>query len=92
MSEYTIVSSVILTGAEYERLTARVKALEEALTPSGETKAAYIGEFCFEEETFDDEGDEVVRKIAVPWTTVKEIMAAIKARVLLTPAPEKEEE
>lgn len=31
MSEYAIVSSVILTGAEYERLTARVKELEEGL-------------------------------------------------------------
>ncbi len=55
--------------------------LVEALTPSAATKAAYIGEFHF---LIDEQGEdamcEVTRKVAVPWTTIKEIMAAIRER------------
>lgn len=43
----------------------------EALTPDGGTKAAYMGEFWFGNQKF---------KKFVPWDTIKEIMAAIKAR------------
>lgn len=52
-------------------LVARVEELEGALTPSAETKAAFIGEFQFLVEEYGE--------VAVPWTTVKEIMAAIRA-------------
>lgn len=59
----------------------QIEALKEALTPSGHTKAAYIGEFHFHiEEQGEDEMCPVTRKIAVPWTTIKEIMAAISTR------------
>lgn len=58
-----------------------VGALVEALTPSAATKAAYIGEFSF---TIDEQGDgqmcEVSRKVDVPWTVIKQIMAAIQDR------------
>jgi hypothetical protein len=47
--------------------------LREALTPSGATKLAYIGEFEF---TPIEES----RTVKVPWTTVKEIMAAVLKR------------
>ena len=57
--------------------------LREALTPSEGTKAAYIGEFSISFPDIDEEGQEVRRKINVPWTTVKEIMAAILARAAL---------
>jgi hypothetical protein len=48
--------------------------MREALTPSVETKAAYMGEFSFTIE----EGEYGSRIIPVPWTTIKEIMAAIR--------------
>ena len=64
--------------------------LREALTPSGHTKAAYHGEFDFNitDTVFDPDAEEFIevqRKIYVPWTTVKEIMAAILARAVLEP-------
>lgn len=69
-------------------LTARVTALEgenktlrEALTPSADTKAEYIGEFSFDHEIYDLEKDcPISTRIMVPWTTIKEIMAAILRR------------
>lgn len=62
-------------------LQAREATLIRALTPSAETKAAYIGEFSFTIEDTDDEwGLPITRHIDVPWTTIKEIMAAIRAR------------
>jgi hypothetical protein len=53
---------------------------QEALTPSAETKAAYIGEFSVPLPDIDNDGNEVMRSINVPWTTIKQIMAAIRAR------------
>lgn len=64
----------------------RAERLTEALTPSGETKSAYIGEFTFKRTVplFEGEEDEcaadLVEEIGVPWTTVKEIMKAIRER------------
>lgn len=63
------------------------EALVEALTPSGDTKATYHGEFSFTIEDADEEGEPVSRKIYVPWTTVKEIMAAIRDRAALRASP-----
>lgn len=63
--------------------TATIAALREALAPSGDTKAAYMGEFYVRLPDWDDDGNEVVREINVPWTTIKEIMAAIFARAAL---------
>lgn len=76
---------VRLATAERER-----DALIEALTASGDTKAAYIGEFKFDVAIWDHEagedgdGAEIMQRTFVPWTTVKEIMAAIRARALIT--------
>jgi hypothetical protein len=58
--------------------------LEKALTPSAETKAAYIGEFGFNRTYVGEDGNDVVENQAVPWTTIKKIMAAIRARATLT--------
>lgn len=55
-------------------------ALKEAVTPSAGTKAAYIGEFSFNHVVRDENGDEDYEPITVPWTTIKEIMAAISNR------------
>lgn len=69
--------------AERDALKAEVERLREALTQSGDTKAAYVGEFYFYINDRDDDGNELARRVYVPWTTVKEIMDAIKARAAL---------
>jgi hypothetical protein len=82
-------------AAAIERLVAENRALHEAMTPSVDTKAAYIGEFSFNVEVWDPDGGEagegeaVLESKTVPWTTVKEIMAAISAhaRQALKDAP-----
>lgn len=70
------------------QIEAERDALREALEPSGDTKAAYHGEFKFQVTQWreDDEGEqeEYLADFVVPWTTVKEIMAAIKARSALS--------
>lgn len=61
-----------------EAARARCIALHTALTPSAETKAAYIGEVKFTVAAgFDDDGAEVWQEVTVPWTTTKDIMAMI---------------
>ena len=65
------------------QLTREVEAYREALTASGETKAEYIGEFSFDLPVgFDRHGNDLHRSFDVPWTTIKEIMAAIRKRAL----------
>lgn len=54
-------------------------ALEKALTPSAETKAAYIGEFSFSITMQTEDGVEYQQGVVVPWDTIKKIMAAIRA-------------
>lgn len=84
-----------VAAAAIERLVAENRALHEAMTPSVDTKAAYIGEFSFNVEVWDPDGGEagegeaVLESKTVPWTTVKEIMAAISAhaRQALKDAP-----
>jgi hypothetical protein len=62
---------------------AEIERLKAALTPSAETKAAYWGEFSFSLCVGEEDGEEIFERITVPWTTVKEIMAAILARAEL---------
>lgn len=69
-----LLIDVVNERARAEAAEARVKALEGALTPSTETKAAYIGEFQFQFGEYTPN---------VPWTCVKQIMAAIRARAAL---------
>lgn len=71
------------SAPSHAALLAEVERYKEALTPSGETKVAYIGEFHFNIEDRDEDGEECSRTVAVPWTTVKEIMKAIAARAAL---------
>ena len=68
---------------ERDAALARVEKLREALTPSGDTKATYMGEFSFMIADFDENGEEMDRKVYVPWDQIKEIMAAILARAAL---------
>lgn len=79
----------VLLNALASRLATRdgaVERLEEALTPSEATKAAYSAEFDFRLFRIDECGDEYVELVMVPWDTIKEIMAAIRARALLADA------
>lgn len=79
-------------GEQLRQAAARIEALEaenarlrEALTPSGDTKAAYMGEFKFSDVVaHDNEGNPIYGNTYVPWTTIKEIMAAIQDRADLT--------
>lgn len=52
----------------------------EALTPSAGTKIAYSGEFFVSVSTLDDDGDEHVDRHLIPWSEIKAIMEAIRAR------------
>lgn len=59
-------------------LEKRVEGMKEALTPSSKTKAYHIAEYKFPIELYDNEnGEEYVHEVHVPWSTVKEIMKAI---------------
>ena len=64
-------------AAEAER---QRDALLEAVTPSASTKAAYMGEFSMKIAEVDEHGEEYMRNLNVPWTTIKAIMEAIAAR------------
>lgn len=63
--------------------------LIEALTPSAETKSAYMGEFLFRAHESNDVGEEFTRSFTVPWTTIKEIMKAIRERAALADMEQK---
>lgn len=74
----------VLPFALIQQQQATIERPSAALTPSADTKAAYIGEFKFMEVVgFDEDGHEIRAEITVPWDTTKEIMAAIKARAAL---------
>lgn len=55
------------------------ESLLAAITPSGETKAKYIGEFSFADERRTNGGG---KRHIVPWVTVKEIMHTIRRHAL----------
>lgn len=74
--------------ARAEKAEAENVMLHEATTPSVATKQAYMGEFSFSgtQQFWNDDTEEWEtheQKIFVPWTTIKEIMAAISARAAL---------
>jgi hypothetical protein len=73
--------------ARIEALEQRVSELEEALTPSAKTKAAYSCEFEFSVGIAHPRLGSEWRSVMVPWTTIKEIMAAIRAHAALNREP-----
>ena len=54
-----------------------IERLQAALTPNADTQAAYMGEFQFGLPVIDKDGDEFMRSVNVPWTTIKKIMERI---------------
>ena len=62
---------------QIEQLQMEVERLQAALTPNADTQAAYMGEFQFGLPVIDKDGDEFMRSVNVPWTTIKKIMERI---------------
>lgn len=46
------------------------------IVPREPSKARLIGEFKFHREMFDEDGESYSQEYIVPWTTIKEIIAA----------------
>lgn len=61
-------------------LEGEVDRLREAVTPSTETKRAYMGEFSVPLPEIDENGDEYIRRINIPWTEIKKVMKMIETR------------
>jgi hypothetical protein len=81
----TLLAAIQSLSERNAVLESRLRALHEALTPSAETKAEYIGEFQFPIELAHPRLGSETRSVDVPWTTIKTIMAAILGRAALTP-------
>ena len=74
------------------KLHLSLSALENAVHPTAETKRAYMGEFKFNGPEYTDEnGQPRFDTHMVPWTTIKEIMAAIRGYAALTPTSQDSE-
>ena len=58
----------------------RIRAYEEALTPSGDTKCAYNGEVRIPFTWADENGCEHTETVNVTWTATKQIMKMIRSR------------
>lgn len=71
-----------------EALIKEREALKEALTPSGGTKAAYIGEVKERICVFDEDGEEVMADHTISWDATKAIMKMIAARAALNGEPQ----
>jgi len=71
----------IISALEAEH---KLQELKEAVTPSADTKRAYIGEFTMRILEFDENGDEVFYTVDIPWITVKDIMKAIRKRATVS--------
>ena len=80
LTQQTQITALAEDAARAHDLALENARLREALKPNGDTKAAFIGEFSFSIEMPDEDGEPQSVKIPVPWTTVKEIMAAITNR------------
>jgi len=65
---------------KHDELLDGFQSINEALTPSAETKRAYFGEFYAYISDTDEDGNEAQRKIIVGWDSIKDIMGAIKNR------------
>lgn len=78
-----VVGQLRALAAERDALKAENERLREALTPSGDTKAAYMGEFGFTITMSHPRLGEEHRRVDVPWTCIKEIMATIHDRAAL---------
>ena len=85
--------AALASNTAIDPVTVERDKLFEALTPSGDTKATYLGEFKFNVEIenvdFEEDEDEsdhnprtLMMPVYVPWTTIKDIMKAIRMRAL----------
>ena len=87
---WAIVSLITTRDARIAELETENARLREALTPSLNTKAAFMGEFAID-VVEQVNGHEKLRKVQIPWTSIKEVMAAITSRAALSPEPPESE-
>ncbi|SOD41345.1 hypothetical protein SAMN06298226_1640 [Nitrosovibrio sp. Nv4] len=66
------------------------KLVPTKLTAENGMKAALIGEFHVPFPELDEDGNEHIRKVNVPWTVIKKIHQAMIAAAPTPPAPEVE--
>ena len=67
---------------EVERLRIENAAYKAATLPEG-NKYLHIGEYQFEiDDGFSDDGEELNRRVEVPWSVVKDIMRNIRDQAL----------
>jgi hypothetical protein len=71
--------------ADNEQLSAALCRLQEALTPSIDTKSAYVGTFVYSVDGFDDDGNACSDEVCVPWHAIKDIMKVIRERAAVEP-------
>lgn len=82
-----LLSTLPYQATERLTLLATVEQLEKthaALTPSAETKAAYMHGFHFDFPAHDADGVERVFTPNIPWVAIEKIMAAIRAQATVT--------
>ena len=77
--------------AELAGLRKERERLLTSLTPSAQTKYAYIGEFNFLIDVRDEDGGVCQRSVDVPWVVIKEIMEAIRRQALVKDAGVRDE-
>lgn len=82
-SRATFVSDMYFEAADrLAALIAERDSLMGSLEPSASTKQAYSGEFVFTRTERDEDGNEHMLRETVPWTCIKQIMAAIRSRAV----------
>jgi len=74
--------------AQCDAALADVERFKNALMPSADTKADYLGEFKFPTKHADKYVEDKELWVYVPWITIKEIMARIFAHASFPPKRE----
>lgn len=74
---YELKAKLEKAEAELVRKTDELERLRNALTPSDETKSAYMGEVSYKVGHIDEFGDEIQWEHFVPWTAIKSVMKLI---------------
>jgi hypothetical protein len=75
------VEVIALAKGNFDIVKMERDRLMDALTPSPDTKSAYVGEFGWTRELQDPSGDgddTYCESLTVPWVVTKDIMKAIR--------------
>ena len=55
-----------------------LEAYKDALSPSADTKCAYHGEISWLTDGLDEDGEDDIVRVYMPWTKMKEFMTLIR--------------